>query len=243
VPDLFAAAVKKYGLESVVSDEARRRNAMDQLARALRKIANATVKFVDSVAMTLIATDPAVQTQTATAAWNNAGAKIILDIATGRNLIVNIDMGYEANTLIINPAQELSLLTDTTIQGVLPRESTPRNAVVTGRPVPILGLQQILVTNQIAAGHWILCDAGTVGTIADEQPLADEGYYNYDVAGNGGPGATPAGLAAPTIPLNQPTIYAKTYREESTDGTIVRGARFPAMWISEPQAAVYGSGA
>jgi hypothetical protein len=243
VPDLYAAAVKKMGLEAVVSDEARRRNAMDQLARALRKIANATVKFVDATAMALISTDPAVQTATATAAWNAAGAKIIQDIATARNLIVNIDYGYEANTLIINPAQELSLLTDSTIQSVLPRESTPRNAVVTGRPVPILGLDQILVTNQLAAGHYIVCDAGTVGSIADEQPLADEGYYSYDVAGNGGPGTTPANLAPSQVPLNQPPMFAKTYREEKTDGTVVRGARFPAMWISEPLAAVYGSGA
>lgn len=246
VPDLFAAAVKKFGLESVVSDEARRRNSMDQLARALRKIANSTVRFVDQTAMILIATDPAVQTATATATWSSVGAKIIADIAAARNLIVNIDQGYEANTLIINPAQELSLLTDTTIQNVLPRESTPRNAVVTGRPVPILGLQQILVTNQLAAGKYIICDAGTVGTIADEQPLADEGYYRYDPAtGNnaGGQGTLPGGLIPSAIPLNQPTIYAKTYREEKTDGTVVRGARFPAMWISEPQAAVYGTGA
>lgn len=245
VPDLFAAAVKKYGLESIVSDEARRRNAMDQLARALRKIANSTVRFVDGVAMTMIATDPAVQTATATAAWNNAGAKIILDIAVARNLIQNIDYGYEANTLIINPAQELSLLTDASIQGVLPRESTPRNAVVTGRPVPILGLQQILVTNQLPAGKYIVCDAGTLGSIADEQPLADEGYYSYDVAaGAGGMGGTPGNLGPPSIgPLNQPTMYAKTYREEKTDGTVVRGARFPAMWISEPLSAVYGTGA
>jgi hypothetical protein len=244
VPDLFAAAVKKYGLESIVSDEARRRNAMDQLARALRKIANSTVRFVDSVAMTLITTDPAVQTASATATWTGVSAKIIADLAAARNLIQNIDLGYVANTLIINPAQELALLTDTTIQGVLPRESTPRNAVVTGRPVPILGLDQILVTNQLAAGKYIVCDAGTVGTIADEQPMAEEGYYSYDVAAGGGPGSVPAGLGAPSIgPLNQPTMYAKTYREDSTDGTVVRGARFPAMWISEPQAAVYGSGA
>lgn len=239
VPDLFAAAVKKYGLESPVSDEARRRNAMDELARALRKIANAVVKFVDATAMAAIIADPAVQTATATAQWSNAGAKIILDIASARNLIVNIDFGYEANTLIVNPAQELSLLTDTTIQTVLPRESTPRNAVVTGRPVPILGLDQILVTNQLTAGKVIVTDAGTVGSIADEIPLADEGYFTYDV--NSGAGQT--GFGPPQIPLQQPPMFAKTYREERADETVVRGARFPAMWIAEPKAAVVISGA
>jgi hypothetical protein len=227
MPDLFAAAVKKFGLEAPVADEARRRNAIDELARAQRKIANAVVKFVDNTAMTIISADPAIQTMTATAAWSAAGAKIILDIATARNLINNIDLGYEIDTLVVNPAQELSLLTDATIQGILPREGgAPRNAAVTGTPVPILGLQQILVTNQIAAGTILAMNSGVVGSIADEQPLADEGYTTYQ-----------SGVQ------NNPPLYVKTYREEGKDETVIRGARFPAMWISEPKAVVKITGA
>jgi len=223
VPDLFAAAVKKYGLEVPISDESVRRNAMDVMARAQRKLANAVVKFVDQVAMTLIETDPAVQTLTAGATWST-GTSIIADLASARNKIQNIDLGYVADTLIINPAQELSMLTNTTLQSILPRESTPRNATLTGSPVPILGLQQILVTNQITAGTGIVLNSGVVGTIAEEAPDPREGYVGYN------PGA------------NQPNIMVKRYREEDRDEWILRAARFPAMWISEPQAAVVISG-
>src|SRR4051812_44737647 len=53
VPDLFGAAVQKYGLETPITDETRRRNAFDELMRAQRKLANAVVKFIDATCMTL----------------------------------------------------------------------------------------------------------------------------------------------------------------------------------------------
>lgn len=224
VPDLFGAAVQKYGLETPIADETRRRNAIDELMRAQRKLANAIVKFIDATAMTLIITDPAVGTYSAASTWTGGTPNIIGDLAAARNLIVNADLGYEADTLIINPAQETALLTSSSIRDYLPRESTPRNSVVTGTTVPVLGLSQILVTNQIAAGKAIVANSGVVGSIADEQPLAGEGYTTYD------PGA------------GQAAIQVKQYRVEGTDETILRCARFSAMWIAEPKAAVYMQG-
>jgi hypothetical protein len=224
VPDLFGAAVQKYGLETPIADETRRRNAIDELLRAQRKLANAVVKFIDATCMTLIITDPAVNAYSATNTWTGGTPNIIGDLAASRNLIVNADLGYEADTLIINPAQETALLTSSTIRDYLPRESTPRNSVVSGETVPILGLRQILVTNQIAAGKGIMVNADVVGSIADEPPLANEGYTTYD------PGA------------GQAAIQVKQYRNEGVDETILRAARFVAMWIAEPKAAVYLQG-
>jgi hypothetical protein len=224
VPDLFAAAVKKYGLEVPIADETRRRNAMDEMARAQRKLANAVVKFVDATAMTMITTDAAVNTFVATNTWASGSANILGDLAASRTKVNNIDFGYEVDTLIVNPIQETSLLTDATIRGILPRESTPRNAAITGIPVPLLGLNQILVTNQIASGTGLLVQAGVVGSIADENPDAGENYVTYD------PGAGAA------------RIWVKMYRGEERDETIVRCARFPAMWVSEPKAAVVMTG-
>lgn len=224
VPDLFGAAVQKMGLESPITDEARRRNAIDELMRAQKKLANAVVKFIDAACMTMIISDPAIGTYSAAQTWTGGTPNIIGDLAAARNLIVNADLGYEADTLIINPAQETAFLTSTSIRDWLPRESTPRNQVVSGNTVPILGLQQILVTNQIAAGKGIVVDSGTIGSIADEPPRAEEGYTTYD----------PGGGQAP--------IQVKTYRHERVDETIIRAARFPAMWIAEPKAGVYMQG-
>lgn len=224
VPDLFAAAVKKLGLEVPIADETRRRNAMDEVARAQRKLANAVIKFVDGLAMTMITTDAAINTYTAATTWTGGTPNILGDLAAGRNLVNNADLGYEVDTLVLNPAQETAMLTDATIRGILPRESTPRNAAITGTPVPLLGLRQILVTNQIPAGKGLLLQSGVAGTIADEAPLPNEGYNGY--AGGAG----------------EPTLYVKQYREDDRDETIVRVARFPAMWIAEPKSVVYMQG-
>lgn len=222
---LLTAAVHKYGLEVPISDEAKRRNAMDEVARAQRKLANAIVKFVDGVAMGLMLSDPDVLTDTATADWSTASTDIIADIADWRSQILNQDEGYDPDTLIVNPAQELDLITDKDIRDALPREAGGSSAVITGRAVPILGLRQVLVTPALTAGTVLLVSSNIVGTIADEAPAADENYTTYN----------PGGQFA--------TVYVKTYREEGADETIVRGARFPAMWIAEPKSALRATGA
>lgn len=233
--DLFAAMVHKWGLEVPIADEVRRRNALDQMGRAQRKLANAVVQFVDQQAMSTIINDPAINTYASPGLWSNTATDKIAGIATARNMINNIDLGYVADTLVINPAQELQLLLDANVRGALPREVNANNplgnSIITGQAVPILGLRQILVTNQIAAGTALLVNAGVVGSIADEEPLGDEGYVSYD-----------AGPTNVQIPGPNPRIWVKTYREEGTDETIVRGARFPAMWVAEPKAATYITG-
>lgn len=223
--EVFAAVVKKYGLEVPISDEAKRRNQMDVVSRAQRKLANAVVKFVDTVAMNLLTTDADVQTFAASGDWSTAATDVIFDIAKAQNLISAQDEGYAGDTMIVNPAQELDLISDKDIRDALPREGSIRNSVVTGQPVPMLGLRQILPTNALSAGTVLVLESQIVGSIADEAPLADEGYAAYS-PGDG-----------------QANVYVKTYRNEGVDETIVRGARFPAMWIAEPKAAVKITGA
>lgn len=222
---IFAAIVHKYGLEVPISDEAKRRNAMDTVARAQRKLANAVVKFVDAVAVALVIADANVLTFAASGDWTTAATDVVADIAKGLNMIELQDEGYAGDTLIVNPAQELDLITDVGIRDALPREGGIQNSVVTGRPVPMLGLSQILATNVLSAGTVLLVEAQMIGTIADEAPMADEGYVNFATGVEGA------------------IVYVKTYRNDNVDETIVRGARFPAMWIAEPKSAVKITGA
>lgn len=222
---VFSAAVKKYGLEVPISDEARRRNAMDIVGRAQRKLANAVVKFVDTQAMSLITSDAAVLTFAASGDWTTAATDIVFDIAKAQNQITLQDEGYEGDTAVVNSAQELDLITDKDIRDALPREGGIQNSVISGRAVPMLGLRQILPTNALAAGTALVLEAGMGGTIADEAPLGDEGYTSYDP----GDGKAP--------------VQTKVYRVDSADETIVRGARFPAMWIAEPKSIVKITGA
>lgn len=224
---IFFAAVKKYGLEFPVYDETRRRNQIDVFARGFLKLSNSLVKFVDALAVTLLGdTTQGISTMAASGDWTTAATDIISDLATARATIVNQDEGYEADTLIVHPNQELDLLIDADIRNALPREGgAPQSSVVTGRVSPILGFRQILSSNRMTAGTAFVLQSGIVGTIADEAPDPAEGYR----------ASTPLPGGAP--------VYLKQYRQEGIDVTYLRAARFPAMWIAEPKAVVKITGA
>jgi hypothetical protein len=225
---VFTAIVRKYGLEVPVSDEAKRRNQMDVVQRAQRKLANAMVKFIDAVAIPTITGNALINTMAASGDWTAAATDIVSDIANARALILNQNEGYNPDTLIVNPAQELDLLIDVDIRSALPREGgAPQPSVLTGRPVPILGLDQVLVSPTLPAGTVLVGESGIAGTIADEAPLPDEGYVSYQSG----------------VGPNVGQVYVKLYREDNVDETIVRAARFPAMWVSEPKAITKITGA
>jgi hypothetical protein len=242
---VLTAIVRKYGLEAPIAFEAIRRNQIDQVQRAQRKLSNAVVKFVDTQAMSLLTTDAAVLSQAAAGNWTSAATTIVSDIVNARKLVTDQDEGYEVDTLIVNPAQELAFLTNANLLSLLPRENQGANPLNNGRAVPIMGLRQILVTPQLAAGTAIMLQANVVGTIADEAPDAGEGYVTYDTGGRDGAGANVAGanlsgpFANPANPnVDRPPVYTKVYNVDGRDEKIIRIARFPAMWLSEPKAAV-----
>ena len=220
---IFTAAVHKYGLEVPIAFESVRRNQMDQMARAQKKLANSVTKFVDSLMMSLLLTDSDMLTDTS-ADWSTSGTDIIADLATFRKQIYDLDEGYEPDTMLLNPAQELDLLMDADIRSVLPRE-TSNSAVQTGNAPLILGFRQMLVSPVVTAGTVFLLESKIIGTVADEEPDGREGYAS-----------TPAGAG------EFASIFVKTYEETKRDEWVVRAARFPAMWLAEPKAAVRVTG-
>jgi hypothetical protein len=222
VPGLFGAAVKKYGLETIISDETRRRNQVDQMERAFIKLSNGVVKFVDSVAMQLFLNDPDIPTYDAST-WSSSTTKIN-DLMGMQKAIADLQLGFVPDTVLLNPAQRLQLLTDKDIRDALPRENTNLSSVLTGDLIPILGLNYI-VSPQVPANKVIMLQAKMTGTIADEAPLPEENYNGRNIA-------APGSVAS--------SLYVKTYRSktEGIDGTIVRAARFPALAIQEPKSAL-----
>jgi hypothetical protein len=216
--------VHQYGLEVPIADLTVRRSAYDVVDRAMVKLANNLVRFVDTKAMTLLTTDANVQTLSATASWSGGSQNIIKDIAAARKLIADQDQGYVLDTMIVNGREEQSYLNDATVRGALPRE-TNAGQLQTGQVAPLLGLRQILVTPRLTAGTVVFMESKMAGTIVDERPDPSEGYASYD------PGA---GFAP---------VYMKVYREESNSDRIVRAARWPAMWLAEPKSVVVMTGA
>lgn len=217
---LYTAEVAQYGLEVPINGLAIRRSQIDVVARAERKLANRVVKFVDTKAMTLITTDSDVQTFAASGDWTTAGTDIIADLAEAKRLVDVQDEGYDADTLIVNPAQMKDLLVDKDIRDAMPRE-TQDSTVQTGR-IPglrVLGLD-VIVTPNLSAGTVLVLQAMVVGTIADETPDPAEGYVAYDP----GDGKSP--------------VFVKVYEEPQGSDQVIRAARWPAMWLAEPKSAV-----
>lgn len=222
---LREAAVEQHGLEVPIDNLSIRRNAMDQLQRALMLLGNTVVKYVDGMAMSVILNDPDILTDTASGDWATISTDIIGDIAEGQMMIRAQNEGYDPDTLVINDQQALDMLRNSAIREALPRESS--NQVTSGMVSPILGLRQILVTPNIANGTFLLLDT-IAGTIADEQPVAAEGYSTYQ---------PPADASTSLKPL-----YVKSY-EENANGWVIRGARWPTMWLAEPKAVLKVTGA
>ncbi len=226
--ELRQAIVHKYGLEAPIAYESVRRNARDQLQIALRKIANSMVRFVDTLAMTMILNDGDTLGAPASADWSTDSTDIRADLLAARSAIIDQDEGYEPNTLVINPAQETDLQIDTVLgelflafmfgggTGTLIQPGV--------RPGSFLGFTSIIVTPSIAAGNVLVMDRTVAGTIADEAPGAGEGYNTFS-----------PGPAFPGAPAAAP-VYSKVMDEKETDTWVIRGVRWPAMWLGEPKA-------
>lgn len=215
---VLEAFVKTYGMEFPVNDLAVRRNQIDMVERGLIKLANGIVRYVDTVAMTLITTDAGVQTFAASGDWTTAATDIIADLNKARFQIETQEEGYVADTVVLNDAQYLDVMNDKDIRDAMPRESRD-TFVQTGIMQRVLGFDFIR-TSRLAAGTVLVLNSKVAGTIADEAPT-EGGYTAY---ASQDPGQAP--------------IYVKQYREENHSDTIVRGVRWPAMWLAEPAAVV-----
>lgn len=223
---LKTAAVKQYGLEVPLSNLAIRRNAIDQVTRAERKLANNLVRFVDTQAMSLLTTDAGITTQASAAAWTVAGTDIIAEIGKAQETIEGKNNGYNGfagAVLVLNIARRDDLLNNTGLRAALPRE-TQSGQIQSGTMAPFLGLGEIIFTTAIAANQALVMDPGVAGTIAYEPPDPAEGFAAYDPGNNFAP------------------IWVKVYLENRPKDTIVAGGIWPAMALTDPGAVVLVTG-
>ena len=216
--ELRTEAVKQYGLEVPVSMLSIRRNQIDQVTRAERRLANSIVKFVDTKAITMLRTDADIQTFNANN-WDAAAADIIGDVAEGQELMDTLDEGLFGQTLVVPKTMRVHLLGNTALRDALKGQGGSES-VRTGQVANFLGLDNIYFTNQVPDDEALLIDVGVAGTIADEAPDASEGWSGY------GPGA---GFAP---------IYVQVYDEKRPKRKVVAGGRWPAMALVEPRAVV-----
>lgn len=166
------AAVTKWGGAAIVTYEAVRRDQRDVLARKLVKLRNTLIRKVDTVGVNALTTDTGVPTGPTVAAWNAAGADPISDLEGARSAIDDADLGYSADTVLLNPRERLRLMANKDIRAALPRENTQGNPLLAGAAAlnGLLGFTWV-VSNRVPAGTVILTQRQVIGSQRDELPL------------------------------------------------------------------------
>lgn len=207
------AAIQKWGQKVLLTDEEIARNAYagSAIDRQLRKVVNSIISQVDGITMSAI---KSVAADTATAGiWDSAtvaNRKPLDDVLLAIQRILDRNMGYRPDTLVVSPKAYTYLLLNDLIANLRSRERTD-NPVYTGEIEVVAGLT-VLKSPALTTTALVL-DSQQLGGMADENL--------------GGPGYS-AALAG---------IETKSIREEKKDGYLLRARRVTVPVVLEPAAA------
>lgn len=163
------ARVLKWGGAAVLTYESVRRDNRDVLNRQLTKLRNTIIRKVDTVA--IAALDAKLPTMAASGSWATAGTDIMTDLETARAAIDDADLGYTADTVIINPTQRIGVKKNAGIRAALPREAVGGNLISAKDLNGLLGFDNWYVSNRQPAGTVKVLASKIVGSIRDEMAL------------------------------------------------------------------------
>lgn len=165
------AAVKKWGLDTIVTDESILRMFRNPVDRALIKLVNSIVKQVDSVAMTAISA-AVTQTSAAAAHWDTS-TTLVREITAAVAGIWDLNQGYDPDTLVTSRAVGGYLTGNDKVLGLLPRErdNVTNGPVYTGILNRFLNLDIMTTPNLPVNTLAIVLDRKVLGGMAEEIPL------------------------------------------------------------------------
>lgn len=208
------AGVTKWGQDVPITDEHVHRYGRRAVDVALQKVINYLTRQVDSVSLAAIAA-AVTQTQAVTAAWNDAGRDILLDLMLAKAQVLSNDQGYDPDTFVTTDEGYARIVADQKIIAGLARERDVP-VTVSGDQFTIAGLR-ILGTNNLPTGvKALVLDSTMLGGLAYERLESPE--YQGDPA-NG--------------------VESWTRRDpDANDQWLVRGRRPVVPVVQEPDAAV-----
>lgn len=158
------AKVKKWGKDSLVTDEDIKRRNMDSVNRGLNKLANSAGLVIDQAVTAAIAS-AVTNTTGAGAVWTSNGVTVLRDILLAQAAIAGQNMGYQADTLLISDTMWAELASNTALAALFARENL-NNPVYTGRFSNLAGLDVVHVPAANLPGG-----VGTVAYVLDTQNL------------------------------------------------------------------------
>lgn len=165
------AKTAKRGGAVWVTYEARRRNAWDVVNRKLTRLTNTIARKIDTVGLAVLRTDPQIVSSTTTGTdWSNTTSRDpIGDVYNAVASIANQDLGYVADTVLLNPVQVAEMFRNKDVRDALPREAAAANPILSGQLGQLLGLDWV-PTNRIPVGEAIVLQRGQIGSLHDEIP-------------------------------------------------------------------------
>lgn len=195
------ATIAKYGEDSTITDESISRLNFSAVNNVLLKISNSMKLLIDAAVLSTVAT-AATYTTGATQPWDGSGTtpKILLDILKAKAAMSALNLGYVADTLLVDDIVWAYLAADTTIATAMAREDKS-NPIYTGRFEVLAGLEIIPVPAANLPGN--------VGTSAF---LLDRSRAGFILTENLGGNYLSGG----------DLTEVKSWREEGTDGVRVR---------------------
>ena len=158
------AKVKKWGKDSLVTDEDIKRRNMDSVNRGLNRLANSAGLVVDQATTAAIAS-AVTATAAAGAVWTSNGTTVLRDIMLAQAAISGQNMGYQADTLLISDTMWAELASNTALAALFARENL-NNPVYTGRFQNLAGLDVVHIPAANLPGG-----VGTVAYVLDSQNL------------------------------------------------------------------------
>lgn len=176
------AKTVKWGQDALITDESIARRQMDPVNRALTKLVNENVSYVDSVALSAVSS--AVTQSTAAAAdWSTAtAAQILKDALLAKANILALNQGYDPDTIVVDDINHAYALAAFVSAGYFARESNSDNPALTGDFPVVGGLRWLPSPNVVAANTAVVVDSTQLGGMADED-LGGPGYVSGGPAG------------------------------------------------------------
>ena len=205
----------KWGEDTIVTDEAIKRQKMNPVDRAMTKLVNQNVKTIDALSLSVISS-AVTATAAAAAAWSTAGTtaqQVITDVLSAVANIRSLNEGYEPDTVVTDDATWAYAMGKFIATGLTPRESAD-TPLLTGQFPVILGLRWLATPNLPTAGTALVLDSKQLGGMADEDL--------------GGPGYNSAGPKG---------VEGKVIREDHSDRYRLRCRRVTVPVVQNPAAA------
>jgi hypothetical protein len=205
------AKTVKWGQDTKITDESIKRQRMQPVQKAMVKLVNQNVKFIDSTALSAIAS-AITATVAAAASWSTASAtQILTDVSQAKASILALNQGYDPDTVVLDDATWAYAFAKFTAGGFLPRETDGINPLITGSFPVIDGMRFLSTPNLPTAGTVLVVDSQMLGGMADEDL--------------GGPGYASAGGVG---------VEAKTIRDDEDDLWRLRMRRVTVPIVVEP---------